>query len=89
MGLSKAVSVIIPCYNWEKYLKRCIGSLINQTYKNIEIICVNDWSTDNSLELLNSLSEQDKRIKSQTLQWQTTAGILQGLCLRMERLWLQ
>lgn len=63
MSLSKAISVVIPCYNWEKYLKRCIDSLINQTYKNIEIICINDWSTDNSLELLNSFSEQDKRIK--------------------------
>lgn len=57
------VSVIIPIYNVEKYLVKCINSVINQTYKNIEIICVNDGSTDNSLAILKNLSQKDSRIK--------------------------
>ena len=43
------ISVIIPVYNVEKYLGECLDSVINQTLKDIEIICVNDGSTDNSL----------------------------------------
>ena len=57
------VSIIIPIYNVEKYLTKCINSVINQTHKNIEIICVNDGSTDNSLEILKDLSQKDSRIK--------------------------
>ena len=48
------VSVIIPVYNSEKYLKRCLTSVLNQTLSNIEIICVNDCSTDSSLEILKN-----------------------------------
>lgn len=47
-------SVIVPVYNVENYLERCLNSLVNQTYKNIEIICVNDGSTDNSLNVLEN-----------------------------------
>ena len=43
------ISVIVPVYNVEKYLERCLDSIINQTLKNVEIICVNDGSTDNSI----------------------------------------
>ena len=57
----KKVSIIIPVYNSSEYLKECINSVINQTYKNLEIIIVNDKSTDNSLSIINSFS--DKRIK--------------------------
>ena len=56
------VSVIIPVYNVEKYLERCIDSIINQTYENIEIICVNDGSTDKSGEILEHYAEKDSRI---------------------------
>lgn len=55
------ISIIIPIYNAEKYLSNCIRSIISQTYKNIEIICVNDGSTDRSLEVIESF--RDKRIK--------------------------
>lgn len=44
------ISVIVPVYNVEKYLERCLDSIINQTLKDVEIICVNDGSTDNSIK---------------------------------------
>lgn len=57
------VSVIVPVYNVEKYLKKCIESIINQTYKNIEIILVDDGSTDNSDKICDEFSLKDSRIK--------------------------
>lgn len=57
------VSVIVPVYNVEKYLERCLDSLINQTLKDIEIIVVNDGSTDNSLDILTKYVQNDCRIK--------------------------
>lgn len=45
------ISVIVPVYNVEKYLERCLDSIINQTLKDVEIICVNDGSTDNSINI--------------------------------------
>lgn len=57
------ISVIIPVYNTEKYLERCIGSVLDNTYKNLEIICVNDGSPDNSLQILNHFATLDNRIK--------------------------
>ncbi len=57
------VSVIVPVYNVEPYLPQCLDSIVNQTLKNIEIICVNDSSTDNSLNILNHYAEKDPRIK--------------------------
>ncbi len=57
------ISVIIPTYNKEKYLNECLDSVINQTLKEIEIICVNDGSTDNSLTILKEYEKKDKRIK--------------------------
>ncbi|MCF0125649.1 MAG: glycosyltransferase family 2 protein, partial [Clostridia bacterium] len=57
------MSIIIPVYNVEKYLGNCLDSIINQTYSNIEIICVDDCSTDNSLSILHSYAAVDQRIK--------------------------
>lgn len=57
------ISVIIPVYNVEKYLKRCLDSVINQAYKNLEIILVDDGSTDNSLKILKQYSQKDARVK--------------------------
>ena len=55
-------SVIIPVYNTEKYIYKCLDSLINQTFKDIEIIVVNDCSTDNSKQIIESYKEKDNRI---------------------------
>lgn len=57
------VSVLIPICNVAKYLPKCIESVINQTLKEIEIICINDGSTDNSLEIIQEYALKDKRIK--------------------------
>lgn len=56
------VSIIIPIYNSEKYLKQCLESIINQTYKNIEIICINDGSTDNSEKIIKDYLKTNKNI---------------------------
>ena len=55
------VSVIIPIYNTEQYLKQCLDSIINQTFKDIEIICINDCSTDNSLQIIKEYQLKDER----------------------------
>ncbi|MDR1245259.1 MAG: glycosyltransferase [Endomicrobium sp.] len=60
---SPKISVIIPVYNTEKYLRQCLDSVVNQTLKDIEIICINDGSTDNSLKILNEYASSDNRIK--------------------------
>ena len=56
------VSLIIPIYNVESYLARCLTSVINQTLSNIEIICINDGSTDDSLTILSDFAKNDSRI---------------------------
>lgn len=56
------VSIIVPVYNVEKYLRKCIDSLINQTLNDIEIICINDGSTDKSIKILKEYKNKDSRI---------------------------
>lgn len=60
--MKKKVSIIIPIYNCENYLNICLDSVLKQVYKNIEILCINDGSTDNSLKILKSYSSKDSRI---------------------------
>ena len=57
------ISVIIPVYNAEKYLAECLDTVLNQTFKDIEVICINDGSTDNSLKILKEYALKDDRIK--------------------------
>ena len=57
------VSVIVPVFNTEKYLKKCIESILNQSLRNIEIIFIDDGSTDNSLTIIEEYAKKDKRIK--------------------------
>lgn len=57
------ISIIVPVYNTETFLEKCLTSLINQTLSDIEIICINDGSTDNSLAILEKYAKEDSRIK--------------------------
>lgn len=72
--MSPKISIIVPVYNVEQYLERCLDSLINQTLDDIEIICINDGSTDNSLQILENFKQKDNRIKIIT---QENAGLSQ------------
>lgn len=56
------VSILVPCYNVQEYLSQCLDSLINQTLKEIEIIAINDGSTDNTLQILQDYAARDERI---------------------------
>ena len=56
------VSIVIPVYNGERFLKQCLDSVLKQTYTNLEVICVNDGSKDNSLSILNKIKELDQRV---------------------------
>ena len=56
------ISVLVPCYNVEKYIKKCLSSIVNQTLKEIEIICINDGSTDTTQKILETYAQQDSRI---------------------------
>lgn len=62
-NINTLVSVIVPVYKVEKYLHRCIDSIINQTYKNLEIILVDDGSPDNCGKICDEYAEKDNRIK--------------------------
>ena len=57
------ISVIMPVYNGEKYLNQCLDSVIGQSLQDIEIICVNDGSTDSSPDILRSYAAKDPRVK--------------------------
>ena len=61
--MEKKVTIIIPVYNGANYVREAIDSALAQTYKNIEIVCVDDGSTDHSLELLRLYEKKDTRIK--------------------------
>ena len=60
---SVEISIIIPAYNVEKYIFECVNSVIENTFKNIEIICINDGSTDKTLNILKEISKKDTRLK--------------------------
>lgn len=57
------ISIIVPVYNTEKYLEKCLNSLISQTLEDIEILCINDGSTDNSIKILEQYANRDLRVK--------------------------
>ena len=60
--MTPAVSIVLPVYNMEKYLRECLDSIINQTMTDIEVICVNDASTDSSLDILREYAAKDSRV---------------------------
>lgn len=59
----KNISVIVPCYNCEKYIKENIESILNQTYEKFEVIYIDDGSEDNTLKILKEYEKKDRRIK--------------------------
>lgn len=61
--MNTLISIIIPCYNTEKYIKKCLDSVINQSYQALEIICVDDGSTDDTVNIIKPYMGIDKRIK--------------------------
>jgi glycosyltransferase involved in cell wall biosynthesis len=61
--IAPKISIIIPVYNAEKYLQQCLDSVVNQTLKEIEVLCVNDGSKDGSLNILEEYQKKDSRIK--------------------------
>lgn len=56
------VSILVPVYNVEAYIGQCLDSLVNQTYSNMEIICINDGSTDRSLEIIEAYQKKYPQI---------------------------
>lgn len=63
MEAQPLITVIVPVYNVEKYLRRCLDSIIRQTYQNLEILCIDDGSIDNSGEICEQYAARDARIK--------------------------
>lgn len=61
--INDLISVVIPVYNTEKHLERCVDSVLNQSYKNLEIIIINDSSTDNSIKIIERYCNTDNRCK--------------------------
>ena len=60
---NELISIIVPVYNVEDYLERCVNSILNQTYSDFEILLIDDGSTDSSSKLCDILSMKDRRIK--------------------------
>lgn len=79
---SPEVSIIVPVYNGEKYLEECLASLLAQTFKNFEIICVNDGSDDGSFKILRKMAKADGRIKVFS-QYNKGAGAARNAGLKM------
>lgn len=78
------VSVILPCYNAEKYLRQCVDSILNQTMEDLELICVDDGSSDSTLEILRSYQDADPRVRLLT-QENAGAGAARNNGLRQAR----
>ena len=77
------VTVIIPIYNTASYIRDCLGSVISQTLKNIQIICVDDGSTDRSLEIVNEFASFDSRIEVVKLKENVGGGRAKNLAINL------
>ncbi len=83
--MNHLVSVIMPCYNSSKYLSKSIESVIQQTYGNIELIIIDDCSTDNSLSIINDFISKDKRIKLLKLEKNSGAAIARNKGIKLAK----
>ncbi len=70
--MSTLVSIIIPIYNLENYIENCLNSVVNQTYRELEILCIDDGGTDKSAEKIKAFAERDSRVK---YLYQENAGV--------------
>lgn len=71
-----SISIIVPCYNQEEHIEECLNSILNQSFKNIEIVCVNDGSTDKTLSILKKYQNKHKNIK--IIDYKTNKGTSQA-----------
>ncbi len=78
------ITIIIPVFNSDKYLDQCLDSIINQTFKNIEIICIDDGSTDNSVDILMNYADSDNRI-TVIAQHNRYAGVARNIGIKISR----
>ncbi len=76
------VSVIVPMFNDGKYIAETLASIINQTYPNLEVICVNDQSTDDTIAIVEAYQAKDKRIKLFHLPTKGGASLARNLALK-------
>jgi len=83
--MSSLVSIITPSYNSSKFIKDCVASVFSQTYKNWEMIIVDDCSKDNSKEIISELSTKDKRIKSIFLEKNVGAAEARNAAIRQSK----
>lgn len=61
--MGKKITVIVPVYNTKKFLTRCVNSILKQSYENLEVIIIDDGSTDGSAQVCDELSKSDKRVR--------------------------
>lgn len=83
--MRELISVIIPVYNIEKYVEKCINSILLQTYKNIELIIVDDGSTDNSPVICDRFSVRDERIKVYIRKMPDCQKPEMSYCIKMKK----
>ena len=77
------ISVVVPVWNVEQYLRKCLDSILNQTYKNFELILVNDGSPDKSAEIIREYEKKDSRITN-TRRRASRYGVLIRYCSRIQ-----
>ena len=75
------VSIIVPVYNTEKYVTECIDSIVNQSLKDIEIICIDDGSTDASAAILDEYANKDSRIPVSILDLSIQMIVSPAICI--------
>lgn len=85
MEIDTFISVIIPVYNSEEHLTQCLDSIFNQSLKEIEVICIDDCSTDGSLEIMKDYSQKDERFKFYQLSKNSGAGVARNMGLNQAK----